>query len=222
VTLELLPPLAQSWDCSEWVVWTRLTASVKSSFELAPGETRLPLTRFSLDYSEVLAPLLRLFTVCRLHYAQQIARRQPDLSSRIVQHYPCIDYRFEHNLRTNRLASIACTEYVAYRIAVNTDFALSRRIITLFPWITACTVVQCSRLLWTTPLFYGNMRFLDPRPSVIPWQINMKFCTIDNVGKVTRCAKDDNKQFSGVCSPYTWHIFFLFFDTPTARTGTAT
>jgi hypothetical protein len=76
------------------------------------------------------------------------------------------------------------------------------------------------------------MQFLDPRATVTPWPIDMKFCTIDYVGEVTRCAKNYNNRFSGVCSPYTWNMqlvnksvylfFVLFFDTPTARTGIAT
>jgi hypothetical protein len=82
-------------------------------------------------------------------------------------------------------------------------------------------------VLWTTPLSYGNMPFLDLRPIITPWPIDMKFYTIDYVGEVTRCVKNYNNRFSGVFSPYRWNIrlrrvftffFFLFFDKPTDRT----
>jgi hypothetical protein len=61
---------------------------------------------------------------------------------------------------------------------------------------------QFNTVLWTILFSYGNMRFFDPRHTVTPRSIFMKFCTIDNVGEVTRCAKNDNNRFSGVCSTY--------------------
>jgi hypothetical protein len=41
----------------------------------------------------------------------------------------------------------------------------------------------------TTTLSYGNMRFSGTCPAETPQLMKMKFCTIDNVGKVTRWAK---------------------------------
>jgi hypothetical protein len=47
-----------------------------------------------------------------------------------------------------------------------------------------------STMLRTTTLSYGNMPFSGTCPAETPQPIKMKFCTIDNAGKVTRCTKN--------------------------------
>jgi hypothetical protein len=45
-------------------------------------------------------------------------------------------------------------------------------------------------VLRTTTFSNANMRFSGTCPAETPQPINKKFCTIDYVGKVTRCAKN--------------------------------
>jgi hypothetical protein len=46
-----------------------------------------------------------------------------------------------------------------------------------------------STVFRTTTLSYANMRFSATCPAETPQPIKMKFCTIDYVGEITRCAK---------------------------------
>jgi hypothetical protein len=59
----------------------------------------------------------------------------------------------------------------------------------------------------TTTLFYGNMPFSGTCPAKTPKPIKMKFCTIDYVDKVTRCAENITSKtlLNLPCS-----TFFLF------------
>jgi hypothetical protein len=52
-------------------------------------------------------------------------------------------------------------------------------------------------VLRTTTLSYGNMRFSGTCPVETFQPIKINFCTIDNVGKFTRCAKNDCNRLAG-------------------------
>jgi hypothetical protein len=54
-----------------------------------------------------------------------------------------------------------------------------------------------SIVLRTTSLSIGNMRFSGTSPAETPLLIKMKFCTIDYVGEVTRCAKNGSNRLAG-------------------------
>ena len=54
-----------------------------------------------------------------------------------------------------------------------------------------------STVLRPTTLSYGNMRFSAIRPAEIPQPIKMKFCMIDYVGELTRCAKNGCNRLAG-------------------------
>jgi hypothetical protein len=57
-------------------------------------------------------------------------------------------------------------------------------------------------------LSYGNMRFSRTCPAETPQLIKMKFCTIEYVGKITRCAKMVGIGWLGAASQATdrWNI----------------
>ena len=89
-----------------------------------------------------------------------------------------------------------------------------------------------STVLRTTTLSYGNMRFSAIRPAETPQPIKMKFCTIDYVGELTRCAKNDCNRLAGGGPTDRWNItskfllyltlpylFFLFLYACTAQTA---
>ena len=63
-----------------------------------------------------------------------------------------------------------------------------------------------STVLRTTTLSYGNMRFSGTRPAETPQLIKMKFCTIDYVGKITRCAKNGWNRLVGGGPTDRWNI----------------
>jgi hypothetical protein len=58
----------------------------------------------------------------------------------------------------------------------------------------------------TTKLSYGNMWFSGTCPAETPQPIKMKLCTIDNVGKVTRCAKKSWNRLYGGGPTDRWNI----------------
>jgi hypothetical protein len=49
----------------------------------------------------------------------------------------------------------------------------------------------------STTLSYGNMGFSGTCPAETTQQIKIKFCKIDDVGGVTRCAKNGCNQLAG-------------------------
>jgi hypothetical protein len=57
--------------------------------------------------------------------------------------------------------------------------------------------------------YYGRLRFpmgkcdFGPPPHRNSLTDRYKILRNDNLSEITRCAKNDNKWFSGVCSPYT-------------------
>jgi hypothetical protein len=53
-----------------------------------------------------------------------------------------------------------------------------------------CSVMDDSAFLWEHAI-------LDPRHTLTPGPIDMKFCTIDYVGEITLYEKNDNNRFSG-------------------------
>jgi hypothetical protein len=63
-----------------------------------------------------------------------------------------------------------------------------------------------STVLRTTTLSCRNMRFSGTYPAETPQPINMKFCTIEYVGKVTRCAKIDWNRLIGCDPAERWNI----------------
>ena len=54
------------------------------------------------------------------------------------------------------------------------------------------------------------MRFSAIRPAETPQPTKMKFCTIDYVGKLTRCAKNDCNRLAGGCPTDRWNITSTF------------
>jgi hypothetical protein len=58
----------------------------------------------------------------------------------------------------------------------------------------------------TTMLSYGNTRFLVICPAETVQPIKMKFCTNDNVGEVTRSAKDDWNRLAKGGPTDRWNI----------------
>ena len=90
-----------------------------------------------------------------------------------------------------------------------------------------------STVLRTITLSYGNTRFSGTRPAEIPQPIKMKFCTIDYVGELTRCAKNGLNWLPGGGPTDRWNItstfvlyltllyltFFLFLYASTAQTA---
>jgi hypothetical protein len=61
-------------------------------------------------------------------------------------------------------------------------------------------------MLRTTRLSYGNMRFSGSCPAKTPQLIKMKFCTIDNVGEVSRCTKNGRNRLAGGGPTDRWYI----------------
>ena len=62
---------------------------------------------------------------------------------------------------------------------------------------SCASAAALSTVLRTTTLSYGNMRFSGIRPAETPQPIKMKLCTIDYVGELTRCAKNDCNRLAG-------------------------
>jgi hypothetical protein len=54
-----------------------------------------------------------------------------------------------------------------------------------------------STVLRRTTLSNGNMRFSGNCPAETPQPIKMRFCRIDNVGEITRCAKNGCNRLAG-------------------------
>ena len=63
--------------------------------------------------------------------------------------------------------------------------------------LSRASAAALSTVLRTTTLSYGNMRFSAIRPAETPQPIKMKFCTIDYVGELTRCAKNGCNRLAG-------------------------
>ena len=63
--------------------------------------------------------------------------------------------------------------------------------------VSRASAAALSTVLRTTTLSYGNMRFSGIRPAETPQPIKMKFCTIDYVGELTRCAKNGWNRLAG-------------------------
>jgi hypothetical protein len=66
-----------------------------------------------------------------------------------------------------------------------------------FSLLSRPSVAVLSTLLRTTTLSYGNMRFSGTCPAETPQSIKMKFCKIDYVDEVTRCAKNGYNRLIG-------------------------
>jgi hypothetical protein len=79
-------------------------------------------------------------------------------------------------------------------------------------WWHICTYASrasaaaLSAVLRTTTLPYGNMQISVTCPSETPQPIKMKFCTIDNVGEVTRYYKTSWNRLAGGGSTDKWNI----------------
>ena len=72
-------------------------------------------------------------------------------------------------------------------------------------------------MLRTTTLSYGNMPFSGTCPAETPQPIKMKFCMIDYVGELTRCAKNGYHRLAGGGPTDRWNItstFVLYFTLP--------
>jgi hypothetical protein len=97
-----------------------------------------------------------------------------------------------------------------------------------------------SLVLRTTTLSYGNMRCSGTCPAETPQPIKMKFCTIDYVDEVTRCAENGCNRWAVSSPTDRWNITsktiltipyltlpyltlpyltFFFFSSPTAKTA---
>ena len=63
--------------------------------------------------------------------------------------------------------------------------------------ISRASTEALSTVLRTTTLSYGNTRFSGACPAETPQPMKMKFCTIDYVGEVTRCAKNGCNRLAG-------------------------
>ena len=63
--------------------------------------------------------------------------------------------------------------------------------------VSRASAAALSTVLRTTTLSYGNMRFSGIRPAETPQPIKMKFCKIDYVGELTRCAKNGWNRLAG-------------------------
>jgi hypothetical protein len=73
-----------------------------------------------------------------------------------------------------------------------------------------------SHVLWTTTLSYGNMRFSGTCQTETSQPIN--FCTIDYIGKFTRCIKSGWNRLTGV-APHIgeiehWKLLILYLTLP--------
>ena len=82
----------------------------------------------------------------------------------------------------------------------------------LFSWndiamhASRASAAALSTVLRTTTLSYGNMRFSGTCPAETPQPIKMKFCTIDYVGELTRCAKNGWNRLAGGGPTDRWNI----------------
>jgi hypothetical protein len=63
--------------------------------------------------------------------------------------------------------------------------------------LSRASAAVLSTVLMTTTLSNGNMRFSGTCQTEIPKPINMKFCTIDYVGKVMRYANNGWNRLAG-------------------------
>ena len=63
--------------------------------------------------------------------------------------------------------------------------------------LSRASAAALSTVLRTTTLSYGNMRFSGIHPAETPEPIKMKFCKIDYVGELTRCAKNGCNRLAG-------------------------
>ena len=80
---------------------------------------------------------------------------------------------------------------------------------TLYP-LSRASAAALSTVLRTTTLSYGNMRFSGIRPAETPQPIKMKFCKIDYVGELTRCAKNGCNRLAGGGPTHRWNITSIF------------
>jgi hypothetical protein len=71
--------------------------------------------------------------------------------------------------------------------------------------ITACMVVQCS--VMDDSAFLWEHAIFGPRHTVTPSPIDMKFCTTDYIGEVTRSSPHIHKIYS-------YRGVYLFFILP--------
>jgi hypothetical protein len=72
--------------------------------------------------------------------------------------------------------------------------------------LSRASAAALSTVLRTTTLSYANMPFSGACPAETPQPINMKFCTIDYVGEVTRCAKNRCNRLAGGGPTDGWNI----------------
>jgi hypothetical protein len=72
--------------------------------------------------------------------------------------------------------------------------------------LSRASAAALSTVLRTTTLSYGNMRFSGTCQAETPQPIKMKFCTIDEVGEVTRCSKNGWNRFAGGGPTDRWNI----------------
>jgi hypothetical protein len=63
--------------------------------------------------------------------------------------------------------------------------------------ISRASAAALSTVLRTNTLSYANMRFSATCPAETPQPIQMKFCMIDYVGEVTRCAENGCNRLAG-------------------------
>ena len=70
--------------------------------------------------------------------------------------------------------------------------------IILLSLLSRASAAALSTVLRTsTTLSYGNMRIAGTRPAETLQPIKMKFCTINYVGELTRCAKNGWNRLAG-------------------------
>jgi hypothetical protein len=63
--------------------------------------------------------------------------------------------------------------------------------------LSRANAAALSAVIKTTTLSYGNMRFSGTCPAETAEPIKMKFCMVNNVGKITRCTENGCNRFTG-------------------------